>query len=355
MWYVGVIINVAGSLRSVGHSIRHHVVTCTSPRRLSVPLTPARRDLVSIKLSTNVIKLAHARLDELGEDGGTGGDPDGDDDDESKRAKRRTRKRPPWYNLRLAPNRLWLAAMIVFVVANLANFASFAFAAQSLLAALGSIQFVSNVVFARLVNKERITRQTVVGTLVIVAGCIVLVLFGSHDSPVYTVDDLLALYGNPGYIAYLCVGATVAVASYGAFWWIRRKTGRRSLALYVLFSAVVGTQSVLYGKSLSLLFRAALDGTNVAKHWYSWVCLMAFLAAAVYWVRRFNKVGFGFFVIEQAQRTREPLSRGGSPSTSVMIPRRASHASRGKIASIISLAFRAQPTDQYRRACSILT
>lgn len=237
-------------------------------------------------MSTNVIKLAHARLDELGEDEQTGG----------------TRTRPPWYNLRLAPNRLWLTAMVVFVVANLANFASFAFAAQSLLAALGSIQFVSNVVFARLVNKERITRQTVVGTLVIVAGCIVLVLFGSHDSPVYTVGDLLALYGNPGYIAYLCVGATVAVASYGAFWWIRRTTGRRSLALYVLFSAVVGTQSVLYGKSLSLLFRAALDGTNVAAHWYSWVCLVAFLAAAVYWVRRFNKVGFGFVCLFSKHR-----------------------------------------------------
>lgn len=237
-------------------------------------------------MSTNVIKLAHARLDELGEDAQTGG----------------TRTRPPWYNLRLAPNRLWLTAMVVFVVANLANFASFAFAAQSLLAALGSIQFVSNVAFARLVNKERITRQTVVGTLVIVAGCIVLVLFGSHDSPVYAVGDLLALYGNPGYIAYLCVGATVAVASYGAFWWIKRTTGRRSLALYVLFSAVVGTQSVLYGKSLSLLFRAALDGTNVAAHWYSWVCLVAFLAAAVYWVRRFNKVGFGFVCLFSKNR-----------------------------------------------------
>lgn len=271
--------------------------------------------LASINLSTNVIKLAHARLDALGvrdgAHGGLVGSHDGKDLSKDLYREHKDRKeykdrkehkdrqavrpqRPPWHNLRLAPNRLWLAAMVVFIIANLANFASFAFAAQSLLAALGSIQFVSNVVFARLVNKERITRQTVIGTLVIVGGCIVLVMFGSHDSPAYTVDDLLDLYGNPGYIVYLCVGATVAVTSYAAFWWIKQKRGQRNLALYVLFSALVGTQSVLYGKSLSLLFRAALDGTNVAAHWYSWICLVAFLAAAVYWVRRFNKVRYGF-------------------------------------------------------------
>ena len=207
--------------------------SCENPEtvHLGPSLTPPHA-FASINLSTNVIKLAHARLDAL-----AASDDANDAPDDVKVGK--VAARPPWYNLRLAPNRLWLAAMIVFVLANLANFASFAFAAQSLLAALGSIQFVSNVIFARLVNKERITPQTVAGTLVIVAGCIVLVMFGSHDSPVYTVDDLLALYGNPGYIAYLCVGATVAVTSYAAFWWIKKKNGRRNLALYVLFSAVV--------------------------------------------------------------------------------------------------------------------
>jgi len=189
--------------------------------------------------------------------------------------------------------------MIVFVVANLANFASFAFAAQSLLAALGSIQFVSNVAFARLVNKERITPHTVVGTLIIVAGCVTLVLFGPHDSPSYAMDELMALYGNAAYISYLCVGAAVVIGSYIAYWWIKRRRQTRVLGLYVLFSALVGTQSVLYGKSLSLLFRASLAGINVFKSWYSWVCLLAFLVAAFYWVRRFNK-GLRYFDVMRA-------------------------------------------------------
>lgn len=36
------------------------------------------------------------------------------------------------------------------------SFASFAFAAQSLLSALGVVQFISNIVFGRFVNKEKV-------------------------------------------------------------------------------------------------------------------------------------------------------------------------------------------------------
>ena len=76
--------------------------------------------------------------------------------------------------------RYWQIGIVVFILGNLANFASFGmqgndgytkdlhaiygilpvcsvgFAAQSLLAALGSVQFVSNVIFAYFVLKEKV-------------------------------------------------------------------------------------------------------------------------------------------------------------------------------------------------------
>ena len=48
---------------------------------------------------------------------------------------------------------------LVFVVGSLLTFAAFGFAAQSLLASLESIQFVSNVVFMRYVHKVRAARN----------------------------------------------------------------------------------------------------------------------------------------------------------------------------------------------------
>lgn len=66
--------------------------------------------------------------------------------------------------------REWQAGIGLFAGGNVLNFVSFGFAAQSLLAALGSVQFVSNVVFARLVLKEAVTWRVLCATALIVAG-----------------------------------------------------------------------------------------------------------------------------------------------------------------------------------------
>ena len=66
--------------------------------------------------------------------------------------------------------REWQSGIALFAGGNVLNFVSFGFAAQSLLAALGSVQFVSNVVFARLVLKEAVTWRVLCATALIVTG-----------------------------------------------------------------------------------------------------------------------------------------------------------------------------------------
>lgn len=68
------------------------------------------------------------------------------------------------------------------------------YAAQSLLSAIGCVQFVSNVLFATLVLKERATKGVAAATALIVAGCALLVSFGDHSSRVYTARELAGLY-----------------------------------------------------------------------------------------------------------------------------------------------------------------
>jgi hypothetical protein len=64
-------------------------------------------------------------------------------------------------------SKIWLLGFLLFTVGNVLNFVSFGFAAQSLLAALGAVQFVSNVFFARFLLKEPITWKVVAATIVI--------------------------------------------------------------------------------------------------------------------------------------------------------------------------------------------
>ncbi len=70
------------------------------------------------------------------------------------------------------------------------------FAAQSLLAALGVVQFLSNMVFARFLNNEHITKRVMFATALVVTGCILLVSFGNHESPIITAQELLELYSK---------------------------------------------------------------------------------------------------------------------------------------------------------------
>ena len=107
---------------------------------------------------------------------------------------------------------IWYLGTFVFVAGSLLNFVSFGFAAQSLLAALGSAQFISNVFFGKVVLGEEVTRSTLLATFIIILGNAIVVNFSSHTSVVYTADDLISFYDGDfnGYAGCMIV---LAIAS----------------------------------------------------------------------------------------------------------------------------------------------
>lgn len=133
---------------------------------------------VAINFGTNVMKLGHAKNDELVADGGAP---------------------KKWYK-----STTWLTGTAFFSLGNVVNFISFGFAAQSLLSALSSIQFVTNVIFASYLHHERITKRVLLGTFWIVLGNCFIVVFAHSDTPEYSADQLLELYVRDSYIIYIC-------------------------------------------------------------------------------------------------------------------------------------------------------
>lgn len=192
----------------------------------------------------------------------------------------------------------WVVGMSFFTVGNILNFVSFGFAAQSLLAALGSIQFVSNVIFAYFVLHEQINRMVVIATTCIVGGCVLLVVFGNQSSATYTVKQLTQLYTAPAYVVYLCLLGVGVVGGYMLYLRGQRmvsKNGPRGFwyailpVAYSVFSALIGTQSVLFSKSMSVILRLTFTGDNQLGNWYTWLVLPLFLMTAVFWITRLNK------------------------------------------------------------------
>ncbi|GAB0492364.1 hypothetical protein MMPV_003626 [Pyropia vietnamensis] len=211
---------------------------------------------------------------------------------------------------RLSRTPQWLGGFGMFVVGTSLNFAAFKFAAQSLLSGLSSVQFLSQVLFSHFILHEKVHSSSLAGVCAIIAGCILLVAFGTKTSRNYGPEELAALYGRSAYVCYLIAAAVCSVASWLAYGWLKgrivRTAGADSFnvslaslrerqvlaALYSVRSALWGSQAVLLAKSLSMLLIQALHPSeaygNPVAQYQTWFILAGFAAAATYWVVRLN-------------------------------------------------------------------
>lgn len=194
----------------------------------------------------------------------------------------------------------WRIGLIIFAFGNCLNFISFGYAAQSLLAALGSVQFVSNIAFAYFVLHKMVTVKVLVATAFIVLGNIFLVAFGNHQSPVYTPEQLAERYSNITFLLYCLIlilvvallhsiyrrgELVVAVAGHDLkrYWYMLLPFS------YAIVSGAVGSCSVLFAKSLSNLLRLAMSSSYQLHSWFTYSMLLLFLSTAGFWMARLNE------------------------------------------------------------------
>jgi len=104
-------------------------------------------------------------------------------------------------------SKTWVMGFIAFFIGNMLNFFSFGFAAQSLLASLGSVQFITNVIFAKVVLKETLSTRVLFGTLILIAGVALVVEYSCHGNPAvkYSLNELIRLFIHRNYLIYLSV------------------------------------------------------------------------------------------------------------------------------------------------------
>ena len=161
----------------------------------------------------------------------------------------------------------------IFGIGNLFNFVAFMFAAQSLLSALGSIQFVSNLFFAKIINGEKITKQSLIATCFIMAGNTLVVIFGSKSNTNNDIEELTRLFFQPPFLIYIATITILVIIFQSLFvvidlrlkkivepktppkWMLRFQP-----LAYALVSAIVGTNTIIMGKAVAGLVENILEG-----------------------------------------------------------------------------------------------
>ncbi|TMX02256.1 hypothetical protein EJD97_022233 [Solanum chilense] len=194
----------------------------------------------------------------------------------------------------------WRIGILFFTIGNCLNFISFGYAAQSLLAALGSIQFISNIGFAYLVLNKTVKIKLLLATAFVVSGNIFLVAFGNHQSPVYTTEQLGENYTNNVFLVY-CIGLVLVVVFHHSIY--KRGKGQMLVPFsYAVVSGAIGSCSVLFAKSLSNILRLSMSSTHdgdggdsggggysTLLNGFTYSILLMFISTGGFWMARLNE------------------------------------------------------------------
>eukprot|EP01034_Spumella_vulgaris_P028242 gene28242-35065_t len=189
---------------------------------------------------------------------------------------------------------------IIFVLGNLFTFGSFGFGAQSLLASLESIQFVSNLFFAKYCHNEQVTVRMALATLSIVSGNVLVVIFAQHDATLYQSTGMIRLYQvNDAYHAYLVIAFCLWALTNYTF--LRYHNSRCKLGVllwkhnfmepfcYAMSSAIIGTQAVLLSKCMSMLIQVSIRGEkDEFETWFVYFILAMWVMLVAYWLQRLD-------------------------------------------------------------------
>ncbi|KAJ2761623.1 hypothetical protein IWQ57_005998, partial [Coemansia nantahalensis] len=113
---------------------------------------------------------------------------------------------------------MWVLGLVIFVLGNVVDFVALQFAPQSLVAPLGAVALVTNVIVAPLLNNEKISLFDLGGIALIIAGCVIVVVFSGISQQNFRLCVLVQLLRARPTVLFLCVISAAILAIYLFLW-----------------------------------------------------------------------------------------------------------------------------------------
>lgn len=128
---------------------------------------------------------------------------------------------------------MWTAGLIGMILAAILDFTAFGFAAQSLIAPLGSVTLLFNVILAPIILGEKVAKSDWVAALIIGGGCTLAISFGNQTTEQYEFEELMNLYHNIAVVIYLPVVFVTVVVLFICAWCINAPAKAASEAAWL--------------------------------------------------------------------------------------------------------------------------
>lgn len=223
---------------------------------------------ISSSLGVNLQKLAHKRLKEAGGENG-----------------------------KFTRTGTWQCGLGLILLGSFADFAALSFAPQSLLAPLGSLSLVTNIMISPLLLAEKVNTKQRCSVAIIITGAVTSVIFASHTDTVYSAVQLFSFYGNAVFLFYF----TFIIVYILSMLLLIRKVEQRDKNSpeylkwrklyrfsYPSISGVIGAAGVLFAKCVCELLVGTFQGNNLFAYWQSYFVMASFVLCMYLQIRWVN-------------------------------------------------------------------
>ena len=193
-------------------------------------------------------------------------------------------------------SKTWIIGTATFVLFSLINFAALALAPASVLTPLESIQFVTNVVYNRVINKAVVSMRMLVGVACACAGTVLSVVFGAQPAGCHSLPQLHGFWASAVWWVYLAISLSIAVAAFVTLQIYTRRMNKelpplpggvlvRPLAFTFSSALAGGAQMIVHSKVLSELLAMLFQGQVAPlKSWLLYVELVLVITCGIIWV-----------------------------------------------------------------------
>ncbi|KAF2423807.1 DUF803-domain-containing protein [Tothia fuscella] len=181
---------------------------------------------------------------------------------------------------------IWWAGIITMVLGEIANFAAYAFAPAILVTPLGALSVLIGAVLGAYFLGEKLGILGKIGCAICLIGSVIIVLHAPPDKDVETIDELLHLAIQPGFLFYCTIVSIFAVVM---IYKVAPRHGRKNPLVYISICSTVGSVSIMAVKAFGIALKLTFAGHNQFTHPSTYMFLIVVVVCILTQMNYFNK------------------------------------------------------------------
>ncbi|KIW04890.1 uncharacterized protein PV09_04065 [Verruconis gallopava] len=181
---------------------------------------------------------------------------------------------------------LWWGGIVTMVVGEVANFAAYAFAPAILVTPLGALSVLIGAVLGAYFLGERLGVLGKIGCAICLTGSVVIVLHAPPDKEIETIEELLHLALQPGFLFYC---ALVTVFALVMIYRVSPRYGKKNPMVYLSICSTVGSVSIMAVKAFGIAVKLTFGGNNQFTHPSTYVFMIIVVVCILTQMNYFNK------------------------------------------------------------------